>query len=46
MHPPAGGNFCDDHVNILKETTVKDCMSNKPLVPTLWAVHPKGAAGL
>jgi hypothetical protein len=45
MHPPAEGNFCDDHGNTLKEATVKDCMSNRPLVTSLWAVYPKGAAG-
>jgi hypothetical protein len=37
-HSPAEGNICDGHENTLIEATVKDYMSNRPLVPSLWAV--------
>jgi len=37
---PAEGNICDGHENSLIEATVKDHMSNRPLVLSLWAVDP------
>jgi hypothetical protein len=39
-HSPSEGNICDGHENTLIEATVKDYMSNRPLVPSLWAVDP------
>jgi hypothetical protein len=41
MHPsPAEGDIYDGHENTLIEAKVKDCMSDRPLVLSLWAVDP------